>query len=109
MVHTNILCCQSEMIHTYDNVICSNLCYTRKYDVLYLCYIRRYIMSEHVTHEYEMYSVRFYVTYRNEICPNVFYTQKYDMSELMLHMKIFNIGTYVPQENMMSRVRTYTT
>ena len=62
---------------TYDNVICSNLCYTRKYDVLcpHLCYIRRYVMSEHVTHEYEMYSVRSYVTYGNEILQNIFYTQ----------------------------------
>ena len=74
---------------------------------LHLCNIRRYVMSEHVTHEYEMYSVRSYVTYGNEICPNVFYTQKYDVSELMLHTKICNIGTYVPQENMMSRVQTY--
>ena len=94
---------------TYDNVICSNLCYTRKYDVLcpHLCYMRRYVMSEHVTHEYEMYSVRSYVTYGNEICQNVLYTQKYDVSELKLHTTMCNIGTYVPQENMMFRVRTY--
>ena len=95
---------------TYDNVICSNTCYTRKYVVLcpHLCYIRRYVMSEHVTHEYEMYSVRSYVKYGNEICPNVFFTQKY-VSELMLHTKVCNTGTYVPQENMMSRVRPYGT
>ena len=54
-----------------------------------------------VTHEYEMHSLRMYVTYRNEKCPNVCYPRKYDvlcpnlyyirkcvMSEPMLHKKI---------------------
>ena len=52
-------------------------------------------MSEHITHEYDMYSVRSYVTYGHEICPNVFYTQKYDVSEQMLHT---NVQTCVPNE-----------
>ena len=39
----------------YDNVICLNLCYPRKYDVF--CPNLHYIMCNiriHVTHEYEM-------------------------------------------------------
>ena len=49
--------------------------YPRKYDVfclnIHVCYIRKCVRSEHVTHEYEMYSARTYVTYRNALCPNI--------------------------------------
>ena len=65
----------------YENIICPNLCYTRKYYVWFpnlyyiqlfsvrtygifeMCNVRRY-----VTHEYEMFSARTHVIYENIIC-----------------------------------------
>ena len=99
-------------IRTYENVICPDVCYTRKYALCQKC-----VMLETVTHgnmmsraqcpsicytrKYEMFSVRTYVTYEHIVCPNLYYTRKYDiwcpnlyhirksiMFKPMLHTKI---------------------
>ena len=57
-------------------------------------------------HEYEMFSVKIYVTHRNVICPNIRYTRKY-VSKLILHTKMCNDRTHITDGNLMSRVRTY--
>ena len=61
-----------------------------------------------VTHEYEMYSVRTYVTYRNIICPNVCYKRKYDVfvSELILHMP--GVRTYIIRKGVMCEPMLHT-
>ena len=109
MLHTNMRCVLSElMLHTkmgnvkinvtheyemcstrtyvtYENIIiCPNVCYTRMGDYflfnlmlhMQICNDRTYM---YVTHEYDMFSVRTYVTYENIICPNLCYTRKYDV------------------------------
>ena len=107
---------------TYDSVIFLNLWYSKEYDVVCpnVCYIRKCVMSEHITHEYEMFSVRTHFTWRVVICPIVCYTWNMTscvlhtniwclVSERMINMKICNVRTHVTHENMMSRVRTYVT
>ena len=66
-------------------------------------------MSKHVTHEYELYSIRTYVTYRNVICPNVsLHTKICLVSELMLHTKSV-MSEHLLRTNEMCSVRTYVT
>ena len=36
-------------------------------------------MSDHMLHEYKIFSVRTYITYENKICLNLCYTRKYDV------------------------------
>ena len=51
VTHVNMMFLIQDAV-TYDNVICPNLCYPRKYDVFCpnLRYIRKWVMSEHMLH-----------------------------------------------------------
>ena len=70
--------CSVRTYVTYENVICPNLCFEQKYDVLssidILCYIRKYVMSGHLLH-----------TNINYALSNLMVHTKIVMSELMLH------------------------
>ena len=66
---------------TYDNFICPNLGYARKYDVFCpnICYIRKCVMSEQVLHT----------------------NARFIMYELMLHTEMYYIRAYVTRANLM--------
>ena len=113
---------------TYENM----MSYVQTFSQTW-CYIRKCNMSDlvlhtkmcnvqlYVTHEYEMRSIRTYVTYENVICPNVCYTRedvlcrKCIMSANLCYTRIWDyfypnqcyIGkcvmskTYVTHENVM--------
>ena len=134
MFHTNMRCILSELKlqqkcniseHMLDTeilcIVSELMIYTK------MCYVRTYI-----PHEYELCSAWTYVRYENVICPNLWYTQKYDIlclnlcyiqkcnmsehmlltkiwwlvSELMMHTKMCNVWTYVPNEYEICSVRT---
>ena len=131
MLNAKIWCLVSKiMLHTKMHNVQTNLCYTLKYYVVSpkWCYIRQCYMFEPMLHMKIWYFVSALMLHTkicnvrtwDVFCPILCYIwkwnmserilhTKYDVSELMLHTKICNIGTYVPQENTMSRVRTYAT
>ena len=123
MLNAKIWCLVCKKMHNIQ----TNLCYTLKYYVVSpkWCYIRqcymlehmlhtkiwcfvsalklhtRYVMSEHVSHEYEMSDlmlhmeikyVRTYFTHKNMMCPNWCYIRKFVISEHMFHKKKYDVS-----------------
>ena len=135
ILHTNM--CSVQTYVTYENGICSNLCFEQKYDVLclILCYIRKCVMSEYMLHTNMKYVLSELMVHTKHfmselmlhskiwfISPKWFYIRQCHMSEpmlptkiwclvseLMLHTKMCNVRTYATHEFEMYSNRTYFT
>ena len=76
--HENLMLLEQNDV-TYDNIICPNLGYSRKYDA----FVRTYVTYENVKCPNTCYT-----RIQDVLCPNLGYIQKYTMSENVLHTKI---------------------
>ena len=89
--------------------MCPNVFYTWKYDVLCLnlCYIRKWVMSEPML-DTKIWLSDIMLHTKCVMFEHMFHTNmRFGVSELMLHTKMSNVGTYVTQKYEMCSVRTY--
>ena len=136
MLHINIKCVLSELWYI-RKIVCPDLPYTRKFDVLMqndvtydILFVRTYVTHEntkkwnvrtHVTHECNIYLFELMLHTKCTMSEHTLHTKIWCLvSELIIHSKICNVWTYFPHEyeicfiwtNLLSKtcnVRTYVT